>query len=101
MHFEEKQLLDFTKKHKKSKNKSKVAFEENDLNRLIEMAWQDRTSFDTIFELYGLTHNQVKKRMKKLLKKNSFRLWSKRISGKKTKHKKRLDLKITRFQGPW
>lgn len=53
----------YYKKEKKQKNKIRDEnYTENDLNRLIEMAWQDRTTFDTIYELYGLTENQVKKR---------------------------------------
>ena len=56
MYFEKNESLklDFTKKSKKEKPPLN-AFQEEDLNRLIEMAWQDRTTFDTIFELYGLT----------------------------------------------
>ncbi|MDD2887804.1 MAG: TIGR03643 family protein [Aliarcobacter sp.] len=102
MYFEKKDSvkLDFTKKSKK-KIKNLDEIKEDDLNRLIEMAWQDRTTFDTIFELYGLTENQVKKKMRNLLKKSSFKLWRKRVQGKATKHKKKLTHKVIRFQGPW
>ena len=102
MYFEKKESLklDFTKK-KKKENKNLEELKEDDLNRLIEMAWQDRTTFDTIFELYGLTENQVKKKMRNLLKKSSFKLWRKRVQGKATKHKKKLAHKVIRFQGPW
>ena len=102
MYFEKKESLklDFTKK-KKKENKNLEELKEDDLNRLIEMAWQDKTTFDTIFELYGLTENQVKKKMRNLLKKSSFKLWRKRVQGKATKHKKKLTHKVIRFQGPW
>lgn len=102
MYFEKKDSvkLDFTKKPKKE-NKSLEELKEEDLNRLIEMAWQDRTTFDTIFELYGLTENQVKKKMRNLLKKSSFKMWRKRVQGRVTKHKKKVLHKISRFQGPW
>ena len=55
MYFEKKdsEKLDFTKKSNKEK-RDLSQLQEDDLNRLIEMAWQDRTTFDTIFELYGL-----------------------------------------------
>lgn len=102
MYFEKKDSikLDFTKKSKKEiKNFDEI--KEDDLNRLIEMAWQDRTTFDTIFELYGLTENQVKKKMRTLIKKSSFKLWRKRVQGKATKHKKKLTHKVIRFKGPW
>ncbi|QKF67302.1 DUF2805 domain-containing protein [Arcobacter venerupis] len=102
MYFEKKDSvkLDFTKKPKRE-NKSLEELKEEDLNRLIEMAWQDRTTFDTIFELYGLTENQVKKKMRNLLKKSSFKMWRERVQGRVTKHKKKVLHKISRFQGPW
>ena len=90
--------LDFAKKPKK---KELTPFQEEDLNRLIEMAWQDRTTFDTIFELYGLTQNQVQKKMRALMKKSSFKMWRKRVQNKATKHKKKVEHKVIRFQGPW
>lgn len=92
--------LDFTKKLKKEKQRFED-IKENDLNRLIEMAWQDRTTFDTIFELYGLTENQVKKKMRTLMKRSSFKMWRKRVQGRATKHKKKVLHKVKRFQGPW
>ena len=36
-----------------------------DLSRLIEMAWEDRTPFDAIFKQYGLTENEVMRLMQK------------------------------------
>lgn len=102
MYYEKKESLklDFTKKPKKQKQ-DLTPFQEEDLNRLIEMAWQDRTTFDTIFELYGLTENQVKKKMRTLMKKSSFKMWRKRVQGKATKHKKKVSHKVIKFQGPW
>jgi uncharacterized protein (TIGR03643 family) len=75
-----------------------LTFTETDKNRLVEMAWQDRISFDTIKELYGFSENEVKKMMRNLLKKSSFKMWRKRVQGRTTKHKLKLDQKITRFQ---
>ena len=78
MYFEKKdsEKLDFTKKSKKEKQ-DLSELQEEDLNLLIEMAWQDRTTFDTIFELYGLSENQVKKKMRTLMKRSSFKMWRK------------------------
>ena len=69
MYFEKSDSLklDFTKKPKQKEDLT--PFQEEDLNRLIEMAWQDRTTFDIIFQLYGLTQNQVQKKMRALMKK--------------------------------
>ena len=101
MYYEKKESLklDFTKKSTKEKNLDDL--KEEDLNRLIEMAWQDRTTFDTIFELYGLTENQVKKKMRTLMKRSSFKMWRKRVQGRNTKHKKKVLHKVIRFKGPW
>ena len=74
---------------------------ETDINRLIEMAWQDRTPFDAIQKLYGLTHNQVVKIMRKEMQKSSFVMWRKRMNKRDTKHLKKISHKATRFQGPW
>ncbi len=77
------------------------SIEESDTSRLIEMAWQDRTTFDTIKEQYGYTENQVIKMMRKLMKKSSFKMWRERMQGRKTKHLKKCEHKPQRFQGPW
>ena len=76
-------------------------YEEVDLNRLIEMGWQDRITFDTIYQQYGLTENQLKKKMRRLLSKKGYERWRKRVSGRKTKHQQKLVHKNIRFQGPW
>jgi uncharacterized protein (TIGR03643 family) len=69
--------------------------------RLIEMAWQDRTHFDIIKEQIGFTENQVKNMMRKLISKQAYKRWRKRVQGRKTKHVAKCTHKPTRFQGPW
>lgn len=69
--------------------------------RLIEMAWQDRTPFEAIKREFGLNENEVKKQMKSFLKLTSFKRWRKRVQGRTTKHHAKSNIKITRFQGPW
>ena len=59
---------------------------EADLSRLIEMAWEDRTPFDAIKATFGYSEPQVKALMRKNLKRNSFELWRKRVTGRATKH---------------
>ena len=51
------------------------------------MAWDDRTSFDTIKKVHGLSESQVKALMKKSLKPSSYRLWRKRVYGRAAKHR--------------
>ncbi|MEM9567575.1 MAG: TIGR03643 family protein [Cyanobacteria bacterium P01_E01_bin.34] len=58
-----------------------------DTSRIVEMAWEDRTPFEAIEELYGLNEGEVIKLMRREMKSSSFRMWRKRMSGRKTKHK--------------
>jgi uncharacterized protein (TIGR03643 family) len=59
-------------------------------SEIIEMAWCDQTSFDDIKQQTGLAETEVITLMRQSLKPRSFRLWRTRVSGRKTKHKKRL-----------
>ena len=59
---------------------------ESDISRLIEMAWEDRTPFDAIEKLFGLSESQVILLMRHQLKRGSFELWRKRVTGRATKH---------------
>jgi len=69
-----------------------------DENRVIEMAWEDRTTFDAIKDQYGIGEPDVIKLMRKNLKRNSFKLWRERVSGRKTKHRTSSQTKIPRFK---
>lgn len=57
-----------------------------DIDRIIEMAWEDRTPFEAIEYQFGLKENSVRKILRANLKKSSFELWRKRVKGRKTKH---------------
>lgn len=59
---------------------------ELDIDRIIEMAWEDRTPFDAIFWQFGLNEAQVIKLMRNELKPSSWRLWRSRVQGRATKH---------------
>ena len=56
------------------------------LNRIIEMAWEDRTPFDVIYKEFDITQSELERLMRNNLKPSSFKLWRKRVSGRKTKH---------------
>ena len=58
-----------------------------DTSRIIEMAWEDRTTFDSIKDQFGLSESEVIKIMRKHMKRRSFKMWRKRVSGRKTKHR--------------
>ena len=55
---------------------------------LIRMAWEDRTTFEQIRRKTGFVEAEIIKLMRRELKPSSFRLWRKRVSGRKTKHEK-------------
>ena len=56
------------------------------LDRIIEMAWEDRTPFEAIEYQFGLMEKDVISLMRQTLKPGSFRTWRQRVSGRKTKH---------------
>ena len=60
--------------------------ESEDLDRVIEMAWEDRTPFEAIAYQFGLSESEVIQLMRSQMKASSFRMWRKRVSGRKTKH---------------
>lgn len=62
--------------------------EGEDIDRIIEMAWEDRTPFEAIEYQFGLKENDVRKIMRENLKRSSFELWRERVKGRKTKHSK-------------
>ncbi len=64
------------------------------------MAWEDRTPFEAIERLYGLTQDQVIRLMRQKLKKSSFKLWRSRVSGRKTKHLKLRSPQVARGYCP-
>lgn len=70
-----------------------------DHNRVIEMAWEDRTPFEAIKFQFGLTEKMVINLMRNSLKANSFKLWRKRVnSGVSQKHLKKREASIDRFR---
>jgi len=58
-----------------------------DLSAVIQMAWEDRTTFETIQERVGLTESDVIALMRAELNPSSFRLWRMRVRGRTTKHR--------------
>jgi uncharacterized protein (TIGR03643 family) len=63
-----------------------AALSREDLDRIIQMAWEDRTAFDTITAQFGVSEAQVIQLMRKSMKRSSFELWRQRVTGRKTKH---------------
>ena len=71
-----------------------------DINRLIEMAWEDRTPFEAIASSFAISEPHLIRLMRRELKPSSFRLWRKRVSGRKTKHRELRDFSLTRDHCP-
>lgn len=76
----------------------KKQFTEQETDRIIEMAWEDRTPFDAIKFQFGLSEADVKALMKKELKFSSYRLWRERVEACATKHAKKRNEEISRFK---
>ncbi len=74
-------------------------FTERELDRIIEMAWEDRTPFEAILYQFGLPEKEVIKIIRGNLKESSFKRWRKRVnSGVSQKHLKKRNSDITRFK---
>lgn len=71
---------------------------EDDIDRIIEMAWEDRTPFEAIHAQFGLNVNQVIALMRRHLKRSSFERWRKRTQCRNTKHLKLRNPEIDRFK---
>ena len=73
--------------------------EQKDIDRIIEMAWEDRTPFEAIKTQFGFSEANVIALMRKNLKRSSFNLWRKRVhSGISQKHAKKRNPEIDRFK---
>ena len=74
-------------------------FSLRDIDRIIEMAWEDRTSFEAIEYQFALKEQDVIQLMRKELKRTSFNNWRKRVnSGVSSKHNKKRNTEIIRFK---
>jgi uncharacterized protein (TIGR03643 family) len=69
-----------------------------DIDRIIEMAWEDRITFEAIEIQFGLNEKEVITLMRKEMKASSFKMWRKRTNGRNTKHAALRSDSITRFK---
>ncbi|MFT5103558.1 MAG: hypothetical protein ACI9RU_001815 [Litorivivens sp.] len=77
----------------------KKDFTERELDRIIEMAWEDRTPFEAILFQFDLPEKEVVKLMRGNIKESSFKRWRKRVnSGVSQKHLNKRSSEITRFR---
>ena len=73
-----------------------LTFEDKD--RIIEMAWEDRTTFEAIKMQFDLDEQGVINLMRREMKPSSFKMWRARVQGRKTKHEKLRDFREGRFK---
>lgn len=73
-----------------------LSFEQ--IDRIIEMAWEDRTPFEAIKFQFGLSEQDTITLMRKEMKASSFRMWRKRVQGRATKHAQKRVAGIDRFK---
>ena len=76
----------------------KYELTDRDVNRIIEMAWEDRTPFDAIKSQFGLSEGEVIKLMRYEMKPSSWRMWRARVQGRSTKHTKKSNSQNSRFK---
>lgn len=72
----------------------------HEVDRIIGMAWEDRTPFEAIEAQFGLSEQEVIDFMRRNLRRKSWERWRKRVSGRDTKHRKLRSDKVNRFVSP-
>lgn len=78
--------------------KNNEIFDDAAIDRIIEMAWEDRTSFEAIAMQFSLQEKEVIALMRTHMKRSSFNMWRKRMSGRKTKHAALRSSEVSRFK---
>jgi uncharacterized protein (TIGR03643 family) len=73
-----------------------MEIDDSQINQIIRLAWEDRTTFEDIEKRTGLTESEVIKVMRRNLKPSGFRRWRKRVNGRITKHRKRFEKEVLR-----
>jgi uncharacterized protein (TIGR03643 family) len=75
-----------------------AGFSDSDISRIIEMAWEDRTSFEAIKAQFGLNESGVVRLMRAEMKASSFKMWRKRMASRITKHEALRDPGVNRHR---
>jgi len=71
---------------------------EQHIDRIIEMAWEDRTPFEAITFQFDLSEHEIIVLMRREMKPSSFKMWRKRVQGRATKHQKLRTFSEARFK---
>lgn len=81
-----------------AKNTELKHLDDKAIDRIIEMAWEDRTPIDAIKAQFGVAESEVIKLMRRELKESSFKLWRARVQGRSTKHLQKRIFEQGRFR---
>ena len=76
----------------------KYNLSERDVDRIIEMSWEDRTPFDAIKVQFGVSEGEVIQLMKSEMRLNNWKKWRARVQGRATKHRKLQEDGTNRFK---
>lgn len=93
----ERYLSKMDSMYMESKKKIEDRFAQHEIDRIIGMAWEDRTPFEAIEEQFGLREPDVVEFMRRNMQTKSWERWRKRVSGRKTKHRTLRIKEVTRF----
>lgn len=93
MYLQDQEFLESNKLKENTKS-----FGEKDVDRIIEMAWEDRTPFEAIEFQFGLKEKDVVEFMRKNSLPSSFKMWRKRMKSRKTKHAAFINSSQKRFK---
>jgi uncharacterized protein (TIGR03643 family) len=78
--------------------KEKIELSTIDIDRIVEMAWEDRTPFDAITAQFGISEGETIKLMRENMKRSSFKMWRERVQRRKTKHQELRNIGVNRFK---
>lgn len=78
--------------------KEKYNLSDQDTDRIVGMAWEDRTPFDAIKAQFGISESEVIELMHLEMKASSWRMWRERVQGRKTKHSRLRGEEVDRFK---
>ena len=76
----------------------KYNLSERDVDRIVEMGWEDRTTFDAIEMQFGVPEKDVIKLMREEMKLSSWKMWRERVQNRATKHAKKRNFEEGRFK---
>lgn len=80
------------------RNSKKDPLNQAELDRIVEMAWEDLTPFDAIEMQFGVSEPEVIQIMREQMKRSSWLMWRKRVNGRSTKHQAKRPNKMSRFR---